>query len=136
MYPCYIHVGDWSNDGHEKSDKIYLQTSHDPADLFIWLKNALTQLGIKPDELWGEYEQFTLADDTIEKLKAGNVAWELADEHWFQPEDAAELMLQIIKTQVPDLTWEYSQEETPCLNIPAYGDNGVDYVSIGYGLYN
>jgi hypothetical protein len=138
-----IVIGDWSSDGHEKSDQFTFECNAEEADIKKAYLQAVKRSGISlhrdkdATSICCEYEDNRLNEDVIEKLKEIGVDFteiHLEDEDGgtIVPEDVARLFFGMVKTQIPG--FEYKLIENP-KTINGFWSKDFNH-SFGYGCYN
>jgi hypothetical protein len=124
-------VGDWSGDGHDKTEKYTVKTSH-PLNTII--EAVTTQIRLTCPELLTEpsstnafplnlchnYEDSTVSVDVVERLGVSTCEYDVDDNGvWFRPETWLMFMFDVAKVQLPDLVWE--DVTFPTVMIGGYG---------------
>jgi hypothetical protein len=121
-------IGDWSCDGHEKSDDYYIESNLSKKEIEKAYKKGTKLLGFDFSEEIAEcYEDSTLPKDKWEKFKelgytGGFDSEDQADENgvniWL--EEFLDLYLFIIQLGNPDFKYELVEEEDT-IHIGGYG---------------
>lgn len=153
-YKSYLVLGDWSNDGHGKEDKILLETNHPVEVIQQAYKDSCKLTGVSfnhNDDFTGikrdykeadkfhiatEYEQYDLSQECFEALnkfgfskdfKIDNVDdFELAEEF-------PKLWIWFVKLSLPDLEANIIKDNIPVIN--GYWNKNLN-VQFGYGLFS
>ena len=146
-YKMYLVLGDWSNDGHGKTDKILVETNYPVEKIKLAYKKAVKKTNIIFDhktneeqvEICTEYEDSKLNIEAQKLLTKFNIQFkdlndiEDEDEFYLGIEEYKELWFRFIKTiSLPDLEYSFPVEDIPCIN--GYWDKTLN-VTFGYGLY-
>jgi len=154
MNKMYLVLGDWSEDGHGKSNKILVEVNKTVEEVQNAYKNSCKLTGIsfnhdedytETDRHWEiadkyriavEYERFDLTDEVIEVLTKFNCPKDIIENY---KEEAYEnnyiaLWFWFVSLSLSDI--EYSigsvKDDIPCIN--GYWDKNLN-VGFGYGLY-
>ena len=141
-----IAIGDWSDDGHGKSNDYVFTCTHDEdAIREAYLKAARASgVGLHRGEgfeaILDEYEENTFTNEQADRLKAVGVDFSRLVSVWpdedgrpcffATPRGAAELFLEMARSQLPG--FEYAFVEPKRIN----GYWGKFNESIGYGCYS
>ncbi len=145
MHTYRVVIGDWSTDGHGRSDDYLVKTSHKQAECQQAYRDAVKASGVALDhqskakiQLCCDFEDSYISAEAIQKLTELGVVWdflesELNDDGGVSvgPDEMARLFMEMIRTQIPDFQYRFVKEP-PALN----GWWGNLNVSIGYGCYN
>lgn len=148
MYTYRIVTGDWSDDGHGKSDQFTFNVNYNIDQIRKAYKKAQKKLKIAFDcnekgkyKLCEAYENDSLSKETINHLRQSGVNFDniqfgtMVDEDGSQlmePSEMAFLFLEVVKTEIPDLSYELVQEPE---SINGYWCKDLN-IGIGYGCYN
>jgi hypothetical protein len=144
MKKYQINIGDYSKDGHNQSDTFYIETSHSREEMVAAYnkfskKNKITfkDRGFKKEDwicICAEYEDPDINQDVVDKLeRAGvkfldNVLYDKYDEIYsLEPESILQLLMEMIKVEIPDFTYEIVGGEYEY--IP-------EFAGFGYGVYS
>jgi hypothetical protein len=129
-------VGDWSHDGHEKTQKFTIESSLNQKELMKAYKKGCKIIGFDlTKDCCAEYEEFTLLREHKEKLKLNGFYkdpdqlndLEEEEEKEYSEEDPENFMyadafkdiwLFFIKTGNPSFTFN---QKTETINIGGYG---------------
>lgn len=148
MNRMYLVMGDWSNDGHGKSDKILVEVNKTVKEVQDAYKASckLTGIsfnhnedftGIKRDydeavdhHIFTEYEGCHVSQTCIDILAKYGI--EIDEDEGYCPEDFAELWFKFVKLSLPDLEFNFVKDDIPCIN--GYWNSNLN-VQFGYGLY-
>lgn len=140
----YLNVGDWSEDGHNKYDRIRIESNKPVADVQQAYLKACKTTGVwfhndygasTPNPVLTEYEEREICGENIELLRAHGVSEEILkdiDDEYLDPWMFADLWCEFIKIGDPDLVCRQIKDETP--NINGFWDKKLN-AQFGYGLY-
>ncbi len=147
-YKYSIVVGDWSCDGHEKSDKFIFDCTHSKADIIKSYKQAVNKSGVALHsdkdkiEILGEYEDNIINNEAIGFLEGIGCKFEWRDnefevngeerELYCGPDDVFHLFLEMVSTQLEGFKYKRIDEEIESIN--GFWDKKFNE-SIGYGVY-
>ncbi len=152
MNKMYLVLGDWSDDGHGKYDKVLVEVNKTVEKVQEAYKEACKLTGIcfnnsnqnytglkrgykEADEhsICTSYEEGSV-NDTCKAILAqhGIVLEEYYNdsETWF-----TELWFKFVKLALPDLEYNIPQEKDAIPNINGYWNKNLN-VQFGYGLYH
>jgi len=152
MNKMYLVIGDWSDDGHGKYDKLLVRVNKSVEEVQNAYKTSCLLTGISfngNDDFTGrkrtwrsvekyliatDYEQFgTLHDETKEILKEFNCPC-IVDFEESASDTFPDLWFWFVKLSLPDLEYEIVQEKDTTPVINGYWDKNLN-VQFGYGLY-
>lgn len=123
-------VGDWSHDGHNMTEQSTIKCNLTKKDLEKAYKKGCKKVGFDlTEEVCADYEDMSVSDDVIEKLRAADIKPEDFienddDDGWsfsYNWEAFTELWLRIAKLGNPDLEFEMCSNDSPNINIGGYG---------------
>jgi hypothetical protein len=156
-YKMYLVLGDWSDDGHGKFEKILLESNYPVKKVQDAYKKSCKLTGISFNSCYGkenytgversweeaekyciavEYEDSKISPECIKVLKKHGIATPTDDddtfydsEYWF-----ADLWVAFVKLSLPDLelTRLDAKDDIPVIN--GYWNKNLN-VQFGYGLY-
>ncbi len=146
-----IAIGDWSGDGHEKSENFIFESNKDYKDVIQAYKKACELSGValhgeaskKCTVLCSDYEENLFPHDAFDKLqKIGINLMDFADCDHTQPYDEdgeyqaysegfVKLFLAMAKTQLPDFEYEIVKDDLITINV--HQDGFSEFM--GYGLF-
>lgn len=146
-YKMYLVLGDWSNDGHGKTEKILVKTNYPVDKIQDAYKEAVKKTNItfyhkenkNQIEICTQYSDNKLSVEAQEILTKFNVPFEdlidLTDKKYgnsLGTEEFQELWFRFVKTaSLPDLEYNFPDDVAPCIN--GYWGNLNE--GFGYGLY-
>ena len=149
MYKLKMVVGDWSDDGHGKSDFVYFDSSVDSATIKKAYLKACKQSGVylhdtgSKQGLLCSYEDKYITTKDIKKLSKIGI-----DANKYEPEDEREaddaitihdpktvckLFLDMVGSQLPDFSYQILSDDIECIN--GFWSKDFNY-GIGYGIYD
>jgi len=148
-YKMYLNIGDWSNDGHNQSDKILMSANYPVNIVQQAYKDAckLTGIGFDDDDAkyhereWEEakkyqicvdYEEPELTEECQEILKKFGIDITPYLEDYCDFDNFVKLWCDFTKLGLPDLQISTVKDEIP--NINGFWDKNLN-VGFGYGLY-
>lgn len=151
----YIVFGDWSDDGHGKSDKILIETNIEMEDLQKAYKASVKKTGIgfycnekAKIKICDGYEENQMTETIYKALKKLNCPFDkmqfdgigqakISDENYenvyFDENALLNVLMWFISLSAPKLKWKQIKDKTPCFN--GYWSKELN-ISIGYGLYS
>lgn len=153
-YKVKLTLGDWSKDGHERSDEFKYISNYPVDKIRQSYKDSckLTGLTFNYNEnytglklsyeswryIWTEYEDCHINEEAVDILNEFGIdvvkIYNLDDEYYFEPTYASDLIMRFIGLSMPS-DWVYSlvKDEYEPINGWWNGDLNVQF---GYGLYN
>lgn len=154
MNKMYLVIGDWSDDGHGKSDKVLLAVNKPVKEVQNAYKNSCMLTGISfndNDDFTGkkrhykivdkyhictDYEQHgTIHDETKEVLVRFDCPIDLIERFEEDPMDTfVELWFWFVTLSLSDLKYNVVPENTEIPNINGYWNKNLNE-QFGYGLY-
>lgn len=128
-YLVNLVVGDWSHDGHCKTEVITISSTFNKTQLERAYKKGTQKIGFDlTEDVCSKYEDMSVPVDVIDKLRASGVKVEdLIEQNentWsfaFNCEAFAEVWLEIAKLGSPELEYEFCSIDDPNINIGGYG---------------
>jgi hypothetical protein len=139
-------IGDWSHDGHEKSDIFRFKTNYTREQIIEAYKVAEERSGVSLTSHSGiltDYEDGTIKGEAIDKLKALGVSIEeLLKTHdlddWegeisVSPDGVARLFLAMVGAVANDFEWEEDHDRSEFIN--GFWQKDFNH-SMGYGVYH
>lgn len=150
-YEHSLVVGDWSDDGHGKSNLINFKCSHDRKEIieaYIEITRS-ANTGFHDSSESGyismlrDYEDHIITQESIDRLTNSGVVfpdgyWEGFEQegegYWICDEEPiVEIFLMIVKAHINDLKYEVFELRHP-KTINGYWQNDFNH-SFGYGIY-
>jgi len=139
----YLNVGDWSEDGHNKCDRIRIECNKSVTEVQdAYLKAcAITGLSFHddydktttPNPVFTEYEDSEMSEDNVKLLRRHGVPDNvLVENDYVDPWMFADLWCEFIKVGDPDIRCHQIKDETP--NINGFWDKKLN-AQFGYGLF-
>lgn len=150
----YLVIGDWSDDGHGKSDKILLEINHTVEEVQQAYKDSCKLTGISFNinedytergrdwqeiskyQICCDYEDNLIKEETMEILEKykcpllNNIKKD--DKHIYDKDLFINLLMWFISLSLNDLKYEHIQDNVPVIN--GYWNNNLN-VGFGYGIY-
>ena len=165
-----ISIGDWSQDGHNEYENFAYEANYPVATLQNAYKRSCKLVGLQFNhsddytglakklnyssadyravssfndslQLFTEYEQSSMTEEQVEKLRSHGLDVKDADDESYDPQELAELILNFIKLSLPDLKWKETSvkaSELKDVNFPTlngYWCSNLNH-QFGYGLFN
>jgi hypothetical protein len=137
MFTYKIEIGDWSKDGHNASEVIIFESSHSQDDL-LEANKKLKKKRIDIKKICSEYEEDYIDAKLSNKFKKMGIDLDsFLDTHeenddgksyYVTNDDIFELLMHLLKTQIPTLTWEKVGDKIE--EIVAF--KGIGYGCLGY----
>lgn len=130
MKTIELVLGDWSDDGHGKTESFYIKTEEDIDDINSAYKKGSEIIGFWLDEeVCYEYENNVMEDDVFEKLEASGfpLLQEIIDNEMYLYEDVfTKIYLHVVSIGFKELFgrdfyFEYARKNIPTINIGGYG---------------
>jgi hypothetical protein len=154
-YKFYIVLGDWSHDGHGKSEKILIKSNLPVEDVQKAYKKSVKDTGFDfAEEVCSEYNDNSVRDKAFEffqKYKSplsefglehargypsgeGAITEDNYDDYMFTEDSLVNTLMWFIGLSAGEgWEWEEITDEIPCFN--GYWSDIVNN-SFGYGLYD
>ncbi len=157
-YTYKMTIGDWSDDGHGKSDQFVFETNTPEDQIRQGYLDAITKSGValhhtdsgyvtgkfkgfeRPKNtiaILVDYETSNIPKETLLRLKNLGVKFDQFDneeeegELYCSCEDAAKLFLEMVRTQINGFEYKLKNDDIKSIN-GFWGDLNVQ---IGYGTY-
>lgn len=138
--PTFSHtitltVGDWSHDGHSKTEVVTVRCNIDKKNLEKAYKNGTKKVGFNLTEnVCADYEDMSVTPEIIKKLKDAGInsedfienesdegdddnCWSFA----YNCEAFADLWMTIAKLGDPDIKYELCEDNDTNINVGGYG---------------
>lgn len=148
-----IVLGDWSDDGHGKTDKVLLEVNKTKVEMQNAYKNSCKTLGVSfnhNDDFTGiepqnpnrliavEYDDSRIPLEAFNILKENGfdldfINYSDKDFIYIGEREFVELLMRFIRFSLPGFEWEYVKDETEYFN--GYWDSNLN-IQLGYGLYS
>jgi len=146
----YLVLGDWSDDGHGKSDKILMEVNKTVKEVQEAYKAscALTGLSFNHNEdytngklqktrkhrICTEYEDSEISSETLEILEELGcpIIEDLKEDPFIGTGTFITLWFWFVSLSLPDLEYKRVEDKVPVIN--GYWDENLN-VQFGYGLY-
>jgi hypothetical protein len=132
-----LTIGDWSGDGHEKTEIIFLETNRSSKEIDELYKKSASLTGIEFKKLFKDYEEYSLNKDVIEAFQKHGINIsncleeyeieefeESPEEFGFSVDSAVKLFIEYLKLSDSELIINVVNDQTEELNI-----------RFGYGLF-
>lgn len=117
-------VGDWSKDGHEKSEDIYIESNLSIKDLTKAYKKGVSIVGLDvQSEVAANYQDSNISKKDLDKLINAGLEIELdedGDEFYLDENSYSEIWLFVAKLGNPAFEYSFLEAEEQ-LNIGGYG---------------
>lgn len=140
-----IVIGDWSEDGHEKSKTFTFRATHERASIISAYQQAVSDLGLALHNesncvsLLSRYEDNQLTLDIRDRLVHGNVDLSFLKHDQIDdqgaatcdPEDVARLFLEFVRSRLVGFEYEIMAEQTP---INGFWQSDFNE-TLGYGAF-
>lgn len=141
-------IGDWSQDGHQKSEFFYFRCNLPDADIKAAYLKACEQIGVglhrvrkgeTHTAICAKYEEHGIPLVSKAKLSNAGVDFKKVgglEEHgeWsdISPASIAIIFLEMVRVVRPEFQWEAIKDQTPCIN----GFWSKDFnIGFGYGVF-
>lgn len=155
-YEWALPIGDWSEDGHEKSDDVAIRTTNTKeaiqeayirfeTETHMTFDTNRTTIGLNRSDmirLLNSYGDRTLQPDVVQKLRDAGVDMDCVSRYVEKDEDGsmyfldakevAVLFMECIKSQLPDFNYTLVKEHSTYLF--GHYDDKLN-ISAGYGIY-
>ena len=150
MNQFVLPIGDWSEDGHSESKNFTVNVNKTKDELISAYHETTKRLNMTfdtndmqesyPIQLLNELKDDGLTAEVAKKLQEGGVNMsafrdvEISEDGYFEyfsPRDAAILFMEFIKSALPDMKYEFDNNQTNYL----FGYWGDLNISVGYGCF-
>lgn len=149
-YKFELSVGDWSNDGHGKTESFVVESNKEVEEIREAYFQACDELGFSLDGSYkktkatpcSEYEEYSMGIETIESLREfGLEITESQEEEWtedyVETEDMCDLVLAIIMKQDESVELRrIPRDDMPTLHFYGYDEKKRHIGYFGYGLFD
>ena len=145
-YKMYLVLGDWSDDGHGKSDKLLIESSHPVKDVQDAYKKSCELTGVsfnhntdftkdnKGIRVCTEYEDSKFNEEAKDVLEEYGCPKELMDLEYMDDDTLPELITWFIGISLPDWKFKFVFVNDTIPVINGYWNRNLN-VQFGYGLY-
>ena len=141
-------TGDWSMDGHEKSDTFIFKATHSREDIIKAYLEACEKLGValhresnewkqNPNQLFCTHRDYFISEERIDELEAKGLDLSFLEKDEIyedkldcHPYDVFKIFMSMAKFSLPD--FQYEDVDPPCIN--GWWQEDFNY-QIGYGVY-
>ena len=150
MNQFVLPIGDWSEDGHNKSRDFTVNVNKTKEELISAYHETTKRLNMTfdsndmyesdPIRLLNDWEDDILTAEVVKMLQEGGVDMrhfkdaEVSEDGYFEncsPRDAAILFMEFIKSSLPDMEYEFVNDQKNYL----FGYWGDLNISVGYGCF-
>lgn len=149
MNKMYLVLGDWSDDGHGKYEKILLLSNKPVSEVQQAYKDSCRLTGLsfngnkhytglnrtwheaEEHEICTDYEDYELNETCKRILKEYGIE---IDEDFICMDSFVQLWIKFVKLSLPDLELERSEVRDEIPNINGYWNQNLN-VQFGYGLF-
>lgn len=138
MFKFRMIIGDWSGDGHEKTEEFIID-SNLPIHLVREAHYKIyDKTGINIEEICSEYEEDELSPVTVEQLRNMGFHFENPTGMGIEamtPHEMMRIWLFLLQQADPSLQLEIATDEIPNFQFFGFDPKGRHIGSIGYGLF-
>lgn len=131
-------IGDWSGDGHEKTEEFIIASNHPVYTVREAHYKIQDKTGINIEELCADFEEDTLDHETIERLRDMGFQFEnstgMGDEV-MTPYEMMRIWLFLLQQTEPSLKLEIATDEIPNFQFFGFDPKGRHIGGVGYGLF-
>jgi hypothetical protein len=136
MNKLKLIIGDYSGDGHEKSETFYFLSNRTSSEIKEIIEKSNQLTGIDFEHLFSYYEQYELTEEQISTLEEKGIDFskvikysydeftEERDEYGFSTDDAVNLFMEYLKLSDSELIINLTNDDYQEIDI-----------SFGYGLF-
>lgn len=139
MYKFYLTIGDWSCDGHGRSEDFIISSSAPVEAVREAHYNIKNTTGIDIESICSEYEEDEIDEETVATLKDMGFEFEnstgMGDGIVNVPE-MARLWIFLLKKADPTLEMEIVKNDIPRLQFYGVDDKMRHIGDVGYGLFH
>jgi hypothetical protein len=121
MHRIKLVVGDYSCDGHGRSEDFYILSNLAHKELTSAFYKGEEIIGISFYDQLSEYDTRHLDQHTIDKMAMYFDVYGIDADYWIQPHEYVDYWLQIAKVGNPDLKFDYDDGSEPIIEIGGYG---------------
>lgn len=131
----YMTIGDWSGDGHEKTEDFLVESNKDIQDVREAHFRIRETTGIDIEKICSHYGEQTIPESTAEKLERLGLTLKNGGRIIDSPEEMANLWIFLLQKADPELTLRLIPEQTyPMLHFYGVDEKGRSIGAVGYGL--
>jgi hypothetical protein len=136
MNKLKLRIGDYSGDGHEKSETFYFLSNRTSSEIKEIIEKSNQLTGIDFEHLFSDYEQYNLTEEEISTLEEKGIDFSKVikyfydsftkerDEYGFSTDDAVNLFMEYLKLSDSELIINLTNDDYQEIDI-----------SFGYGLF-
>lgn len=139
MFKFRMIIGDWSGDGHEKTEE-FIVSSNLPVDAVREAHYKIyDKTGINIEEICSGYEEDELSPETVAQLR--NMGFYFKNQtgmgiEVMTPLEIMRIWLFLLRQADPSIDIEISSDEIPNFQFFGFGPKGRHIGSVGYGLFS
>ena len=138
MYKFYMTIGDWSGDGHGRSED-FLVVSNLPVER---VREAHFQIeeatGVNIEGICSAFEEDEIDPETVTKIKELGFCFENSSgmgDGIISVSEMAKLWVFLLMKADQELKLEIIEDNTPTLHFFGYDEQNRHWGSVGYGLF-
>lgn len=129
-------VGDWSGDGHGKTEVFLVESSHSADDVAAAYQYACERIGfIFHNEVSADYEDNRIGAERLAALQAIGYDPIDLDPEWLAPSDVWDMFVALVQHGNPTITLEEVDAEDFFRPTETEGVHDHRSFSIGYGCF-
>jgi len=138
MFKFYMTIGDWSGDGHEKSDNFLIESNlpiESVREAHFRIDKAT---GINIEDICSNYEEDEIDPETVHELKMLGFHFDNntgMGDGVINSEEMARLWVFLLMKADPQLKLEFVEKTIPSLHFCGYDSQNRHIGSVGYGLF-
>ena len=136
-YRFYLPIGDWSNDGHGKSEMVLVKSNvpvGQAREAHFRIKEAT---GIDIHSFCDDYEDWAVPAEIVEKLNKLGFPFEVeeGESAYIEPDKMAALWMFLLQKANPAIRLKKDDEGIPMLPFYGSDEKGRHIDQVGYGLF-
>lgn len=139
MYQFHLSIGDWSGDGHGRSED-FTVASNAPVEIVREAHYKIPEVtGIDIEGICSEYEEDEIDPETVQTLKDMGFQFENSSgmgEGIVNVPEMARMWIFLLQKADPSLELEIKDEDIPNLQFCGADDKGRHIGKVGYGLFS